>query len=188
MIQWFCEHKNEHPYKMKDIYNSLDISRQCFHQCHDRFLKHQDLKMQLIPLISDVRKDHPRMSVRKIYQILSPDGIGRDMFEEIAYEYGYKLPRKRNFQKTTNSFGVRAFPNLTSALELNDVNQVWVTDITYYYLGDKFHYLTIIMDRYMALAVPKNLSVTPIRRLECTTAIDPMIHCLNLPLLDSRLI
>jgi putative transposase len=40
------------------------------------------------------------------------------------------------------------YPNLARELTLTDVNQLWVSDITYIRLMDEFVYLAVILDRY----------------------------------------
>lgn len=57
--------------------------------------------------------------------------------------------RQRRFVLTTDSghrYGV--FPNLAEDLELTTINQLWVADITYIRLWEKFVYLAIILDAF----------------------------------------
>jgi transposase InsO family protein len=74
--------------------------------------------------------------------------MGRDRFEAFCKEEGFMVELKRNFRRTTNSLGVTRFPNLIQGLELTGVNQVWVSDITYYEMDERFYYLTFIMDLF----------------------------------------
>lgn len=103
---------------------------------------------QLIPLINEIRRDHPRMSARDIYLKLQPSCMGRDQFERFCMDSGYRIKKLRNFRVTTNSFGVTRFPNLIKDLRVTRVNQVFVSDITYYDMGPYTYYLTFIMDLY----------------------------------------
>lgn len=57
------------------------------------------------------------------------------------------MPTK-NWRRTTDSSGVIRFKNLVEGKKLDGTNQVWVSDITYYDLHDKFYYLTFVMDQY----------------------------------------
>jgi transposase InsO family protein len=45
-----------------------------------------------------------------------------------------------------HNFGV--YPNLAQYLELSDINQLWVADITYIRLGREFVYLAVVLDAY----------------------------------------
>jgi len=103
---------------------------------------------QLIPLINEIRRDHPRMSARDIYLKLHPGCMGRDQFERFCMDSGYRIKQLKNFRVTTNSLGVTRFPNMIKDLEVTRVNQVFVSDITYFDIGSDTHYLTFIMDLY----------------------------------------
>ena len=103
---------------------------------------------QLIPLINEVRQDHPRMSARDIYLKLNPCCMGRDQFERFCMDSGYRIKRLKNFRVTTNSLGVTRFENQIKDLKVTGVNQVFVSDITYYEMGLDVYYLTFIMDLY----------------------------------------
>ena len=74
--------------------------------------------------------------------------MGRDRFERFCFEQGFKVLRKRCYRRTTNSLGVTRFDNRLIGLELTGINQVWVSDITYYRIGERFYYLTFILDLY----------------------------------------
>ncbi len=143
---------------MNQIYRYCRISKQNFHQRYDRMIALEEIKHQLIPLIMEIRKDHPRMAAREIYFKLNPPGMGRDRFEHFAYEYGFKLKKVKSYRLTTDSLGVRRFPNLITDFDLNAINQVWVSDITYYELNDQFYYITIIMDLYSRFILAGQLS------------------------------
>ncbi|MCK7538674.1 MAG: hypothetical protein MZV63_50845 [Marinilabiliales bacterium] len=90
----------------------------------------------------------PVCAARDIYLKLQPSCMGRDQFERFCMDSGYRLKRLRNYRVTTNSLGVTRFPNLIKELEVTRVNQVFVSDITYYDMGSKTYYLTFIMDLF----------------------------------------
>ena len=127
---------------------------------------------QLIPLINEIRVDHPRMSARDIYLKLQPGCMGRDQFERFCMDSGYRIKRLRNFRVTTNSLGVTRFPNMIKDLEVTRVNQVFVSDITYFDIGPDTYYLTFIMDLYNREVV--GCSASDNLRTENTTL--PALH------------
>ena len=127
----------------------------------------QEMKEQLLPVIVQIREDHPRMAAREIYYMLYPGWIGRDRFIGWLNSEGFKVRQLRNYIKTTNSLGVTRFPNLIAGIELTGVNQVWVSDITYYQLGSKVYYITLIMDLYSRYIVGHHLSKT-LRTIDTT--------------------
>ncbi len=105
-------------------------------------------QQQLIPIINEVRIDHPGMGVRELYFKLKPSFMGRDQFERFCMDSGYRIVNRKNFRVTTNSLGVTRFPNLIKDKTVTGVNQVFVSDITYYDIGEKTYYLTLIMDLF----------------------------------------
>jgi putative transposase len=69
--------------------------------------------------------------------------------------------RKRKFVLTTNSHHPFAvYPNLLPRLRIDDINQLWVADITYIHLRETFVYLAVILDAYSRCVVGWHLSET----------------------------
>jgi len=124
------------------------MSKQNFHQRMNHWLDQKEEQAALIPLIREIREDHPNMSARVMYQKIRPQTMGRDKFEAFCFEHGFKVVCPKNYRKTTDSSGVEHFPNLIEGLEITGVNQVFVSDITYYEMNGRFYYLTLIMDVY----------------------------------------
>jgi putative transposase len=141
------------------VFRALDTSKQAFHQKLDRQMSLLEEKEQLLVLVRQIREDHPRMSSRQMYRLLRPAHLGRDRFEAFCFENGFKVSLKRAYHKTTNSLGVTRFKNLIADYELTGVNQVWVSDITYYRIEEKFYYLTFILDLYSRFIVGHSVSM-----------------------------
>jgi transposase InsO family protein len=112
------------------------------------------------------------MSARDIYVKLQPGCMGRDQFERFCMDSGYRIMRLRNYRVTTNSLGVTRFPNIIKDLKVTRVNQVFVSDITYFDIGSDTYYLTFIMDLYNREIV--GWSASDNLRTECTTL--PALH------------
>lgn len=132
-------------------------------------------------MVCQIREDHPRMSSRQMYRLIKPTYLGRDRFEDFCFANGFKVSVKKSYRRTTNSLGVTRFDNLLLDFELTGVNQVWVSDITYYRIGERFYYLTFIMDLHSRViagfSVARDLS-TP------TTTIPAMkmaLRCRKVP-------
>lgn len=131
---------------MNAIYRALGISKQGVHDRLDRYLRKEEEMHQLIPIIREIREDHPNMSVRWIYERVRPRTMGRDAFYRFCGRAGFIKKQKQSPMKTTDSSGVIRFPNRIEGMELTGVDQVWVSDITYYRIMDTFFYLTFITD------------------------------------------
>jgi transposase InsO family protein len=133
---------------MNQLYEVVSVKKQSFHQ----MLKRREIQLgeaeQILLLVKRIRKDHPCMGVREIYFKLNPQGMGRDKFEQFCFERGYRVKKQKNFRVTTDSRGVTRFPNLIKDFEVTVVNQILVSDITYYEMLGKFYYITLIMDLF----------------------------------------
>lgn len=133
---------------MSVVLEAVCVSKQAFHKMLERRHYRAEEQQQLLPLINKIRKDHPTMCARDMYIKLRPSCMGRDQFEQFCFKSGYRVVYRKNYRVTTNSIGVTRFPNKIKDVELTGVNQVFVSDITYYEIGPKFYYLTLIMDLF----------------------------------------
>ncbi len=88
---------------MNQLFDTLCIKKQSFHQMLQRKEKHLSQMEQTLFLANKIRIDHPCMSVRTIYFKIQPQGIGRDKFETYCYECGYRVKKHKNFRTTTDS-------------------------------------------------------------------------------------
>ena len=145
---------------MNEIYRFLGTTKQNIHQRLNIELKRREEKEQLKVILSQVREDHPEMGCKVLYRKVKPHTMGRDKFFEFYRSYGFRIAPKRSFRRTTDSTGVVRFPNLVKDFELTGVNQVWVSDITYYEMNSKFYYLTFIMDQYSRRIIGYSASKT----------------------------
>jgi len=134
---------------MNALYRTTGISKQGFHQWLNHTMAIYEEQEYLLPILKQYRADHPRMSCRQIYLKLKPKTMGRDRFESFCYGYGFKVEIKQRKYRTTDSRGIIYFPNLLLSLdELTGINQLWVSDITYFEIGSEVYYLTFITDIY----------------------------------------
>ena len=132
---------------MNSIYHIAGISKQSFHQWLNRMLAIYEEQASLLPIIRQLREDHPRLSCRQFYFMIKPGTMGRDRFEAFCHSQGFKIEQKTRRYRTTDSRGVVYFPNLILALdELTRENQLWVSDITYYEITGTLYFLTFIID------------------------------------------
>jgi putative transposase len=144
------------------LYRILQLSKQAVHQLLDRRMRQGEQRSYLVPLIAQIRADHPTLSCRAMYAKLQPQGIGRDRFEELCRDNSFSIARKANPFRTTDSSGVVRFDNLLESLILSRINEAWSSDITYYEVRERFYYLTFVMDcfsrRILGYAVSSRLT------------------------------
>lgn len=134
------------------------MTKQNFHQKAQRALNRYSLSKQIGHIVYQIREDHPTMGIRDIYYKVKPKGLGRDAFEEICREEGLMIERPLNLRRTTNSNGVIRFDDMTTGLQVNRINQLWQSDITYYELGNRFYYITLIQDSFSKMIVGHSIS------------------------------
>lgn len=133
---------------MNCLYQSIGISKQAFHKHRKRTKQNLSIKLDILEMVYQIREDHPTMNSRDMYYKLSDLPIGRTKFEQLCKLEGLSSPKPKNRFKTTDSSGVKRFDNHIKDLIILRINQVWQSDITYYYIQDKFYYLTFIIDSF----------------------------------------
>jgi len=101
-----------------------------------------------IRLMEQIREIHPGMGLRTMYEMLEPEGIGRDAFIALGLQEGFRLQAMEKQTRTTFSIKSNRYTNLLIGKKFTDVNQLWSSDITYLFVLGKFYYLVMIMDVY----------------------------------------
>jgi transposase InsO family protein len=106
--------------------------------------------------VKEIREQMPRIGGRKLHHMLTETlqkhsiSIGRDKLFDLLEEYRLLVRRrKRKRAITTDSdHPFYKYPNLIRELEVLRANHLWVSDITYISLRDKFCYLSLVTDAY----------------------------------------
>lgn len=131
---------------MNQLYQAEGISKQAVHQQSRRRQRQAERVQELLPAVKRWRSGNGGVSVRVFHREFKPSGVGRDRFERWCFAHGLRVKRIRNAFRTTVSGPQLPFENKLPGLELTGINQVWVSDITYYPLPAKTAYITLIMD------------------------------------------
>lgn len=92
---------------------------------------------------------------KKLYHLLKDElklfgiKLGRDKFLKVLKKNGLlKVRKKFKMPKTDSNHPFKMHKNLIADLLIEYADQVWVSDITYIRVLDKWHYLTLITDVY----------------------------------------
>lgn len=125
----------------------MSISKQAVHQHRHRTHERSVLVGELIARAQALRRAHPGCGVEKMYYQLKPAGIGRDRFIELMMEQGFRIKRPRPGRRTTHP-GTVHYPNLIKGMQVHQPYQLWQSDLTYFEVGQTFHYLVFIIDVY----------------------------------------
>lgn len=142
---------------MNDVYLLCGLSKQAHHKAVQRYRGQLEKEIIYIRLMEQTREIHPGMGLRTMYDMLQPEGIGRDAFVALGLREGFRLKVLEKYTRTTYSIRSR-FRNLLADKWFTDVNQLWSSDITYLYCLDRFYYLVLIMDVYSRRIVGYSLA------------------------------
>lgn len=152
----------------------LGFSRQGYYQYWQRQAQVLNDEDQILELIKQIREDHPRMGGRKLYELLKAEmdqreiKIGRDAFFDLLSTHKLLIRRRRRRVVTTFSrHRFRKYPNLVKDLVIERPNQVWVSDITYWFTDYSCLYISLVTDacsrRIMGYTVAENLGAVNCR-------------------------
>jgi putative transposase len=133
---------------------AVGISRQAYYQERKQRAWEAARDARVLSLVRMVRRRHPKMGTRKLLVQLGPQleqedlRIGRDQLFDLLRAAQLLVKRERQARRTTWS-GTLRVPNRVAGLTITQINQVWVTDITYIQLQNgQFVYWFVVMDLF----------------------------------------
>jgi putative transposase len=134
----------------------LGIIRQAHYQHSWEVESSQTAYLLILKEVMIIRKEHNKIGTRKLYGMLEPfmieHGIkmGRDaLFDLLAANGLLVKKRKQKIQTTYSNHWPRKYPNLIRDFIPKAINQLWVSDITYWKTSKGEHlYIILITDAY----------------------------------------
>jgi len=138
---------------MKLLYEVLNIKKQHQWEWEKRQKQLTDNWLLLEAILKEERGKHPSMSLKKLYIKIQPSFIGRDKFIAYGMTNGYEPISYKKKPTTTFGSSTVQYSNLLFELKIRNINQVWVSDTTYFKIGDKCYYITFIMDLFSRFIV-----------------------------------
>lgn len=161
---------------MKDTYTRISLVRLCWllgitrQAYYQYFWQQQTIEIEDHLVLQEVialRKDHRIMGGRKLYEKLGSFllehqiKMGRDAFFTLLAINGLLIKRRRRRYITTwSKHWLRKWPNLIRGIELTGINQLWVSDITYWKVAGKHLYISLVTDAYSHKIVGYHLAET----------------------------
>lgn len=140
---------------IRQLEGLLGFSRQAYYQYWQRQSQQVDDEAAVVKLVKALRKEHPQMGGRKLYEQLKEElnireiKIGRDALFEILAANKLLIRQPRRTMRTTFSFHrFRKYPNLIKELVIERPNQVWVADMDLrqsLHLGPPIGLLTMVV-------------------------------------------
>jgi hypothetical protein len=133
----------------------LGFSEQAYHKKQKRDNDQMTHEHLILQKIDAIRKDQPRCGGRKLLMDLQPffdtHGIsmGRDIFFDLLRRNKLLVRNSKYRIYTTNSkHYYYRYPNLVKDFMPMKAHELWVSDITYIPLRNRFAYLFLITDAY----------------------------------------
>lgn len=181
---------------MKDSYPSISLVRFCRllgvtrQALYQHGWRSQELSIEaelIIQQVIEIRKRHPIIGTRKLYLMLQSFllehqiKIGRDKLFDLLASYKLLVRRRRRRISTTQSYHrFHKYPNLIREMEVTYVNQLWVSDITYYKLTGKFVYLSFVTDAYSHKIIGYHVAET-LETIHSLKALEMAINSVDFP-------
>lgn len=160
-------------------------TRQAF---YDHLWRQSDDRLQealIIDLVKGVRTLLPRVGGLKLLIMLKEDfiahriSIGRDGFFKLLRKHDLLIKRKRNYTRTTwSNHHYYKWPNLIESYQVQAVEQLWVSDITYLRTKERFVYLSLITDAWSHKIVGYHVSQN-LKAQGCLIALNKAIDSLQ---------
>lgn len=161
---------------MKEYYKNVGLSILCGLFGYTRQAWYEQINRQqsrcfdesiILDLVRRERGIAKRVGCRSLFQILSEEIIahdikmGRDAFFDLLRQHDLLIRPQRKYTVTTNSHHrFRKYPNLIENMKVLQSERVWVSDITYIRVGQRFYYLILITDVYSRKVVGYNFADT----------------------------
>ena len=137
---------------MDEACGLLGVTPQAWYKYHSKSFTEAISEDLIVELCRAIRMDLPGIGGRKLKVRLWEEfdvDIGRDTLFDILERHGLLIRnRKRKTRTTFSDHGLKVYPDLRKDFVPDDINRLWVSDITYIWLGDCFYYLFLITDAY----------------------------------------
>lgn len=141
--------------RLTRICRLLGVTRQAYYQ---HLWRKEELSIEedlVLSAVKKIRNNHRHMGGRKLYEKLKPFllehqiKMGREGIFDLLSANHLLVRRKRRRVSTTQSFHwLRKYPNLIKAFTPSKINQLWVSDITYWKTAVGYVYISFITDAY----------------------------------------
>ena len=142
-------------YSLQSLCRLFGYSRQAFYKQQRLQIVQQSKEGLILQQVINFRKEQPRCGTRKLLVMLQPFlksnniFISRDKLFYLLSKTKLLIRKRKRSTHTTNSkhFFYR-YPNLVAHFTPLHAHELWVADITYIPMKERFAYLYLITDAY----------------------------------------
>ncbi len=131
------------------------VTRQAYYQNNWEGISTSIEEELILKQVKEIRSNHRKIGTRKLYEMLQPFMLehqikmGRDaLFNLLDINHLLIRRRKRKIKTTYSAHWLRKYPNLIKGFIPTAINQLWVSDITYWKIQEGFLYISFITDAY----------------------------------------
>jgi len=145
----------------------LGVTRQAYYQ---HFWQQGAIGIEESLVLAEVlaiRENHRAMGGRKLYEKLHgfflnhQIKMGRDALFNLLSVNGLLVKKKRRrFITTHSNHWLKKWPNLIRSFKPAAIDQLWVSDITYFKIAGKYTYISLITDAYSRKIIGYHLAET----------------------------
>ena len=147
--------RGERQHSLQSLCQLFGYSRQAFYKQQHLQLQQKSRNALILQQVLNIRTEQPRCGIRKLLVMLQPFfkrqhiDIGRDAFFVLLAKNKLLVRNRKRCVYTTNSkhFYYR-YPKLRAGFTPLLAHELWVADITYIPLKERFAYLYLITDAY----------------------------------------
>ena len=133
----------------------LGYSPQAYHKNNKKTFQQHFNEGLILQQIDVIRKQQPRCGGRKLFIMSEPFftqhniTMGRDKFFDLLQRNKLLIRKtKRNIYTTMSKHHYHRYANLAAGFSPMKAHELWVSDITYIPLKERFAYLFLITDAY----------------------------------------
>ncbi|MEO0565559.1 MAG: IS3 family transposase, partial [Chloroflexota bacterium] len=157
-------------YSVTDLCTVLDCPRSSLN-----YRSQREQEVELKQAIERLAAQWVTYGYRRITKMLQREGwqVNHKRIHRLMGEMGLlQKPKRRKIRTTNSQHDFARYPNRVQSLDITEVDQVWVADITYIRLGYGHVYLAVIMDVFTRAIRGWQLS----RNLDAQSLTLPALH------------
>ncbi len=152
-------------YPLQALCQLFGYLRQAFYKQQRFHVLEQSKEAAVLQQVITIRTEQPRCGTRKLLVMLQPFLLSNDLFmsRDKLFDLLSKnklliRKRKRNTYTTNSKHFFYRYPNLVAHFTPLHAHELWVSDITYIPMRERFAYLYLITDAYSRKIVGFQLS------------------------------
>lgn len=153
--------REEHPeMSIEKLCELMGLSRSWYY-AHPPTIEKAKKDVELRDAIERIVLEFPGYGYRRVTAALRREGwaVNHKRVLKVMRQESLLCQLKRRFKVTTESaHSFKRYPNLIKGIEIDGLDQVWISDITYVRLPATFCYLAAILDAYSRKCVGWHLS------------------------------